>query len=369
VSVALVGIIEALLLAILGFLVMFWRWHVIKKERQALEISWRSLRKATEDDIAALEAQCLITASNINDGKNNEINSEENGSEESLTDTQPIHTLTTEFKLRCLKGMMEMFGKNLSNGIKNWSHARDTIFIILSQLETEIDRMAEKDFQSNIENENLKLPLPAEEQEVFSDPYIETDSRPRLEHLPVMEEIPKEEYVEAITSFEEQNTGITALHDYKEDLNKLVTKSQMLSATNHKLLEQLRLLAERNKEAESIRQMLDLAQQNTYQLESIVTDLEHQKSRLEPKITILEQENQQLVLVLTHHRQRIKTLTQQINDIVQEKIDLGMEKDEIEKKLASRTRSYWSLRKESDTLRKKYMMLVNSSIKVPKPSR
>ncbi|CAK0769409.1 hypothetical protein CCP3SC1_570001 [Gammaproteobacteria bacterium] len=384
------GIIEALLLAIVGFLVMFWRWRTLKQERKVLEISWRALRKITEEDIVALEIPHVAAVSNPRENAGHNKNDEtynynndrevlEEGQEPEVeTEVEPeveaeakslggapsVAILVSESKLRFLKAMMEMFGKSLSNGIKSWNQSRDAIFLVFSQLEEDLIRVTEKNFQFALEDENLKSPTFIETQETFLDDAplsVDDDSAILPAQLEVLVPVPKEEYIEVPTLLEEQGTGAAALHDYKEDLNKLVTKSQALTMVNHKLLEQIKLLAEKNKEVDAVRQMFDLAQQNTHQLEAMVADLEHQKSRLEPKIAMFEQENQQLVVAMNHYRQRIKTLTQQINDNLQEKISLKAAHHESETKLTARTRSYWHLRKEFDTLRRKYMMIVKPS--------
>ena len=374
---------EFIILLSVGFFLVLWRWRALKKKLRELESHWHAIGDAIETDIAALAIQRVTSDPRvkykISNGKSHHENDNDNDEDDidledddALEYQQSIRKLTTELKIKSLKGMMEMFGKSLQHGVKSWVQTRDAIFRVIHQLEDETDRSTKQSHQLDLEIDHLRTSIDAklDAKTTHKTNHVtprQRDTNHDTNHVGAALVDPghvpedEDEYADVLSNLHSRNTNLTALHDYKDDLSKLGARFHDVSATNQKLLEQIDLLSEKNSEIVVFRQMSEAARQQSDQLELMVTDLEHKRAKLEPKIAHLDKENQQLLASLNYYRQRIKDLSQQNSAIIQERIHLKELLDRMEMKIALRTRTYWRLRKKFDALRHEYITLYDAA--------
>jgi DNA repair exonuclease SbcCD ATPase subunit len=232
-----------------------------------------------------------------------------------------------EMRRECLKGLQEMFRETDMIDPSAWSRAGEAIFRALERSRQQME--------------------PAEPAGDSAEDWMPDGEMDDLDDLSSLE-------LQAVMS--EQNRKFDELDNYKSALANLSGRFQRTKLVNFKLLEYLRDISAKDEKYEALKLMVEKLQQNDRDLEALVTELEQEKSRLEPQVAMLGTENRKLQKALLHCKK-------QIENMAPEKIDLQINVKDLEKRLESRNKTYERLHKKFEALRREYIILYERSSK------
>lgn len=317
------GLIElaAFLAIVCGFL--FWKWRKVSGQFQGIEVRWAEARAGTETAIAALNTGLGRDSPGV--GR----------------------------RIAGLKALQAIFGPDPTAGSAAWKTASSSIMALVAEMEEESSAMAEEcsELTKAIDRRQREDRAEAQFGKVI-DQALNHDQVPEGDS----ERQAIREFGEMDALISEQNKKLAELSQYKTTVVNLSTNLQRVNAANRKLVEYLHTVSTDDEKFRVLYQMVQKLQQSGQALEVTVQELEHEKAQLEPKVKALNIQNERMLAALSHHKkQAAKALV--------ERDDLRTKIQDLEQRIAMRTKSYDRLHKKFDALRREYLSLYQLSTK------
>lgn len=309
--------VAVLLAAACGFL--FWKWRRQSGQLKEINTHWAEARAALQAAIAALQGG---------------------------------HGSGNERRIASFKALQHMFEADPYSGSGAWKASSNAVVTLVADLEAELSRATD-------ELRRLSMEVGADEGlgRTAGRNGLHASVNPQAEHegeswrgLGDMEKL-----------VADQNDQLRELARYKSAVVDLSERLGKVNLANHKLLEYLRSTSS-DERYRFLQQMLDKLEHGGQELDSVMSDLEKEKLHLEPRITAITEQNEQLQAALRQQRK-------QLEKALQEKADLKIFSDEQEKRIAMRNKSYDRLHKKFDALRREYLTLYELATKGGKSIR
>jgi hypothetical protein len=290
------GLLELIVLCCVAGGFFFWKWRLLLKEKQETESVYSNSKQSLENAIASLEA---------------------------------IDDDSGALRRDCLKGLQAMFQGQRKANPAHWLQASQAIFKLLERKPTEQAKA--------LEAANPILPNAAG----LDTGTLDWEGMPHSE-------------LEALIAA--QNNNLEGLDTYPASLADLNTGFAKTQTLNLKLVEHLRAIITKDGRFEALKQLVEKLEENNYEMDLMMAQLEREKHRFEPRIAALSTENHKLQRSLLQYKK-------QVENLVPEKLDLQAALKDMEKKMDQRNKTYDRLHKKFEALRREYITLYERSSK------